>query len=621
MPVIAEPGLRPVRMGDTRVSVSRRDDGTIYLRSGETPDDYPRAITDKLDYWAEHTPDQVFLADRDSSGAWQTRTYRQTRQEVRQLAQYLLNHDLSVDRPVLILSGNSLAHGLLALAAMYVGIPYAPVSPAYSLISKDFAKLRHVCELLEPGLVFVEDGAKYAKALSAVVPAHTPVLVVENGVAEFAVDTFSNALATDVTDAVDQANARVGEDTIAKFLFTSGSTGMPKAVINTQRMICFNQMMLRHTLAFLQDEPPVMLDWLPWNHTAGGNHNFGIALYNGGSFYIDQGKPTPDGIFETVRNLCEISPTMYFNVPKGFEMLVQHLQENPVLRDSFFRRLKLMQYAGAGLSQYVWDNLERIALDTIGEKIVMVTGYGSTETAPFAFTTTWAVDQAASVGLPAVGLDVKLVPNGEKLEVRLRGPSITPGYWKQPDKTRESFDDEGYYLIGDALKFVDPDNIERGFLFDGRVCEDFKLSTGTWVHVAAIRANIADTFAPYVRDAVLTGLNENHIGALLFADFVACRKLCPDLPDGASERDIATHPLVLAHFQQKLNELASKATGSAQLVARAILLDRSPDLDAHEVTDKGSINQRAVLTSRADKVADLYREPVPEHVMIAQKGN
>ncbi|OKH86343.1 feruloyl-CoA synthase [Thalassospira sp. TSL5-1] len=619
--MIAEPGLRPVRMGDTRVSASKRDDGTIYVHSGETPDDYPRAITDKLDYWAEQTPDQVFLADRDPSGDWETRTYRQTRQEVRQLAQYLLSLDLSVDRPVLILSGNSLAHGLLALAAMYVGIPYAPVSSAYSLISKDFAKLRHVCELLEPGLVFVEDGAKYAKALSAVLPAKTRILVVENGLSEFAVDTFSNALATDVTDAVDRANARVTEDTIAKFLFTSGSTGMPKAVINTQRMICFNQMMLRHTLAFLQDEPPVMLDWLPWNHTAGGNHNFGIALYNGGSFYIDQGKPTPDGIFETVRNLCEISPTMYFNVPKGFEMLVQHLQENPALRDSFFRRLKLMQYAGAGLSQYVWDNLERIALDTIGEKIVMVTGYGSTETAPFAFTTTWAVDQAASVGLPAVGLDVKLVPNGEKLEVRLRGPSITPGYWKQPDKTRESFDDEGYYLIGDALKFVDPDHIERGFLFDGRVCEDFKLSTGTWVHVAAIRANIAETFAPYVRDAVLTGLNENHIGALLFADFVACRKLCPDLPDGASERDIATHPAVLAHFQQKLNELAAQATGSAQLVACAILLDRSPDLDAHEVTDKGSINQRAVLTSRADKVADLYREPAPEHVMIAQKGN
>ena len=619
MPMIAEPGLRPVRMGDTRVSISKGDDGTLYLRSDETPDDYPRAITDKLDHWAEHRPDQVFLADRDQSGAWQTRTYSQTRQDVRKLAQYLLSHDLSVDRPVLILSGNSLAHGLLALASMYVGIPYAPVSPAYSLISKSFAKLRHVCELLNPGLVFVEDGAQYARALSAVLPASTRLLVVENSPPEFTADHFSNALATVVTDAVDKANANITEDTIAKFLFTSGSTGMPKAVINTQRMICFNQMMLRHTLAFLQDEPPIMLDWLPWNHTAGGNHNFGIALYNGGSFYIDQGKPTPDGIFETVRNLCEISPSMYFNVPKGFEMLVQHLQENPTLRASFFKQLRLMQYAGAGLSQYVWDNLERIAQDTIGEKIVMVTGYGSTETAPFAFTTTWAVDQAASVGLPAVGLDVKLVPNAEKLEVRLRGPSITPGYWKQPDKTRESFDEEGYYLIGDALKFVDPDNIERGFLFDGRVCEDFKLSTGTWVHVAAIRANIADTFAPYVRDAVLTGLNENHIGALLFADFVACRKLCPDLPDDASERDIATHPSVLTHFQKKLNELATKATGSAQFVARAIVLDRSPDLDAHEVTDKGSINQRAVLTSRADKVADLYREPVPDHVMIAQK--
>jgi len=321
-----------------------------------------------------------------------------------------------------------------------------------------------------------------------------------------------------------------------------------------------------------------------------------------------------------VRNLCEVSPNIYFNVPKGYEALVHHLRENKTLREMFFAKLKLMQYAGAGLSQYVWDNLEKIAEDTVGEKIVIVTGYGSTETAPFAFTTTWAVDQAGSVGLPAVGLDIKLVPNAEKLEVRLKGPSITPGYWKQPDKTSESFDDEGYYLIGDALKFVDPDNIERGFLFDGRVCEDFKLSTGTWVHVAAIRTAIAQTFAPYVRDAVLTGLNEGYVGALIFADFTACKKLCPDLPANASELDIATHPAVQAHFQKCLNELATKSTGSSNFVARAILLESSPELDAHEVTDKGSINQRAVLTKRADKVAELYTDPSPARVMIAKKG-
>ncbi|KXJ56607.1 MAG: feruloyl-CoA synthase [Thalassospira sp. Nap_22] len=618
--MIAEPGLRPVRMGDTRVSMSKKDNGTIYIRSTETPDDYPRAITDKLDHWAQNTPDHLFLADRDKTGGWQKRSFLETRNEVRSLAQYLIEQDLSEDRPVLILSGNSLEHGLLALASMYAGIPYAPVSPAYSLVSSDFAKLRHICDLLNPGLIFVDDGAKYAKALAAVMPKDARLLVLENPLSQYDCDVFNDVRQTTPTDAVDAANGKITEDTIAKFLFTSGSTGMPKAVINTQRMLCFNQMMLRHALAFLQDEPPVMVDWLPWNHTAGGNHNFGIALYNGGSFYIDQGKPTPDGIHETVRNLCEVSPNIYFNVPKGYEALVHHLRENKTLREMFFAKLKLMQYAGAGLSQYVWDNLEKIAEDTVGEKIVIVTGYGSTETAPFAFTTTWAVDQAGSVGLPAVGLDIKLVPNAEKLEVRLKGPSITPGYWKQPDKTSESFDDEGYYLIGDALKFVDPDNIERGFLFDGRVCEDFKLSTGTWVHVAAIRTTIAQTFAPYVRDAVLTGLNEGYVGALIFADFTACKKLCPDLPANASERDIATHPAVQAHFQKCLNELATKSTGSSNFVARAILLESSPELDAHEVTDKGSINQRAVLTKRADKVAELYTDPSPAGVMIAKKG-
>lgn len=379
-------------------------------------------------------------------------------------------------------------------------------------------------------------------------------------------------------------------------------------------MLTCNQEMIRTALAFLADEAPVLVDWMPWNHVAGGSHNLGIALYNGGSFYVDDGAATPEGMKRTVRNLTEISPTLYFNVPKGYEFLVEHLAVDAALREGFFKRLLVMQYAGASLAQHVWDGLDNAAYTATGQRIRIITGYGSTETAPFAFTTTWTVERAGLVGLPAAGMEIKLVPNEAKLELRLRGPNVTPGYWKQPEKTAEAFDEEGYYKIGDALKFADANDLSKGFAFDGRVTEDFKLATGTWVNMGGVRLGAIAAGAPLLRDLALTGLDRNYIAALIFPDFEACRQVA-GLESAASNDAIVAHPAVRAAFQTRFDALAAKATGSASHIARAILLATPPSVDAGEITDKGSINQRAVIAARAQAFADLYAEPAPDHVM------
>jgi len=616
MATTSDAPLRPVRMGNMAVEIARDAAGTHYVRSRIPLRDYPRTIVERLDAWAEKTPDQVLFADRGPDGGWRRMSYAEVRDASRAIAQALLDAGLSAERPLVVLSGNSLEHALLAIGAQRASVPFAPVSPAYSLVSTDYAKLRHIFDLLTPGMVFAAEGGPFRAAIEAVVPAGVQVVTVRDPLPGSS--SFAELLATAPTQAVDRAHAAIAPDTVAKFLFTSGSTGMPKAVINTHRMIACNQVMIAEALAFLKDEPPVLVDWLPWNHTAGGNHNFGIAIHNGGTLHIDDGVATPAGIARTVRNLEEIAPTLYFSVPKGFEMLAEHLAANARLRENFFSRVKLLQYAGAGLSQHVWDALQRLAVETVGHRIMIITGYGSTETAPFAFTTTWPVDRPGEVGLPAAGLEMKLVPDGEKLELRLRGPNVTPGYWRQPDKTAESFDEEGFYRIGDALKFVDPDDVNRGFLFDGRVSEDFKLSTGTWVNMGGVRAAIVRVCAPYVRDAVLTGLNRNHIGAMLFLDVDAARKLAPELAK-ASEAELAESPLLRAELQKRLDALAAQATGSSNLVARAVVMGEPPSLDKGELTDKGSINQRAVMAARADLVEDLYAEPAPAHVLVAAK--
>jgi feruloyl-CoA synthase len=407
---------------------------------------------------------------------------------------------------------------------------------------------------------------------------------------------------------VPAAHASVTHDTIAKFLFTSGSTGSPKGVINTQRMICSNVAQISAAMPVYAEEPPVFVDWLPWNHTFGGNHDVHVTLAHGGTFYIDDGKPLPRAFNETIRNLKEIAPTCYLNVPKGFEMLVHELDRDEQLAKNFFSRVKFLKYAGASLPQHVWDGLERVALKTCGETIRMITGLGATETAPSAMFTLAGEVRAGMVGTPVPGCELKLLPNGDKLEVRMRGPNITPGYWREPALTAAAFDEAGFYQLGDALRWVDESQPERGFIFDGRITEDFKLVTGTWVSVGSLRTKIIAHFAPFIRDAVITGHDRNDLGAILILDPEGCRSCFSDIAAGVSPADLARHSGLRAALREQLASLARSATGSSTRLVRIAILDEVPSIDKGEVTDKGSINQRAMLAHRKDIVEALYDE-------------
>ena len=603
---------RDVRLGTRDVTMTRDEHGVIYVRPVHSLGKFPARLTDKLDYWAQRTPDRVFMGQRDSAGDWRTLTYAQFRLAARNAAQALLRRNLSSERPIAILSGNDLEHAVLGFAAYYAGIPYAPISTAYSLVSSDFGKLQYIFDLLTPGMVFVNDAAPFQKALDAVMPRDAEL-----------VTSFSTLAATTATAEVDRAHGLVTPDTVAKILFTSGSTGTPKGVENTHRMLTSNQEIVRSVLAWVDEEPPVICDWLPWNHTFGGNHDVGFVLYNGGSFYIDEGRPTPAGMAASVRNLQDVGPNVYLNVPKGFEALIPFLRERRDFRERFFSRVKMFYYAGAGLLQPVWDELDRLAVETCGERIIMFTGLGSTETGPAALFPGKDLRRAGEVGLPAPGVELKLVPVGDKLEARLRSPSVTPGYWRQPDLTRLAFDDEGFYRIGDALRFVDSQDIMRGFVFDGRIVEDFKLSTGTWVSAGPLRGKFLSHCAPYAHDAVIAGHDRDFVAVLVFPALDACRELA-SLPATATAGEIVENPAVHTKFQALLNELAAEATGSSNRIARAILMPEPPAIDAHEITDKGSINQGAVLKNRAALVVDLY-SPRPSARVISirtaiQKG-
>jgi feruloyl-CoA synthase len=608
--------VRQVRFPPSDVECSTRPDGSLVVRPLHPLGPYPDKLTECLDHWATHAPDRIFLAERDRNGAWRTATYAQMRASARNVAQALLDRPLSADRPIAILSGNDIEHAALGLGAMYAGIPFAPISPAYSLVSSDFGKLRMIFDILTPGLVFVSAGAPFRKALEAMLPPDAE-LVISGDPAGLHATPFSVLETTAAGSAVDKANAAVGPDTIAKFLFTSGSTGTPKGVINTQRMLCSNQEIVRTMLPFVVDDPPVLCDWLPWNHTFAGNHDFGLVLYNGGSYYIDDGRPVSGAIEKTVRNLDDVQPTIFLNVPRGFEMVLPFLRERREFRDRFFKKLRLMYYAGAGLSQPVWDELQELAVESCGERILMYTGLGSTETGPAAMFPYWEEDRAGHVGLPAPGVELKLVRAGQKTEARLRGPSITRGYWRQPDLTRAVFDDEGFYCLGDALLSVDPNDPGKGFIFDGRIAEDFKLATGTWVSVGPMRAKFLGHCAPYLRDIVFAGHDGPYVAALIFPNVEACRALCPELPINASDTDVASNEHVRDKFRELLQELAKTGTGSASRVVRAMLMEQPPSIDKHEVTDKGSFNQRAVLGNRAALVDELYApEPSARTIVI-----
>jgi feruloyl-CoA synthase len=612
-----KPPMRPVKLGPPDVVVERRGDGTIILRSPHPLRPYAKNLTERLVHWADAAPNRIFIAQRDNGGGWRTMTYAQTLASVRAIAASLLERDLSTERPIAILSGNDIEHALLGLAAMHVGIPYAPISVPYSLMSQDFGKLKSIIGILTPGLVFAANGTAFARAIAATVPPDVAVVVTGNPSPERKATPFAALLATAPNAGVDAAQAKVGPDTIAKFLFTSGSTGQPKGVINTQRMLCSNQSMISAGLAFIRDEPPVLVDWPPWNHTFGGNHDFGMVLDNGGSFYIDEGRPLPGAIEATVRNLRDIAPTIYLNVPKGFEMLLPFMRSDSALRERFFSKLKVMFYAGASLAQHVRDELQEIAVTTTGERIIFISSLGSTETAPAAIACCWESEHAGNIGLPLPGVELKLAPHDGKLEARMRGPNITPGYWRAPQITADAFDDEGFYKIGDALKFADPADPSKGLLFDGRLAEDFKLATGTWVSVGPLRAAFIAHFAPLVRDVVLAGADRDDVTALVFPDLEACRKLAPELPADTEAPKFLADLRVTGEFARLLGVLAAASRGSSTLVRRAVLLAMPPSLDIGEMTDKGSINQRAVLANRAVLVEELYAAVPPRHVIVA----
>jgi feruloyl-CoA synthase len=600
------------------IAVERRDDGSIWLKSTTPLQSAARCVGDWLEHWALQTPDRIFLGERAGVDApWTTVTYKEALRQVGSAGAWILSQGMSTHRPLVILSDNSIEHALFALGAMQVGVPVASISPAYSLISRDFEKLRNMTTLLDPGAIYVSSLKPFTPALAAIKPLHTATVVSGDIDSSDAV-SFQTVAATPETDAVAKAFAAIGPDTIAKFLFTSGSTGTPKAVINTQRMLTSSQQAKAQTWSFLEHAQGdlVILDWLPWSHTFGANHNFNLVLRNGGTLYIDGGKPAPGLFAVSLANLRSVMPTVYFNVPRGFDMLIAALRDDEELRRRFFSEVKFAFYAGAALPQNLWDALEDLSIKTTCRAMPMVSAWGSTETSPLATDCHFQAERSGNIGVPIPGTELKLVLSGDKLEVRVRGPNVTPGYWKAPDLTAKAFDADGFYLIGDAVTFADPERPERGLFFDGRVAEDFKLNSGTWVSVGTLRVAGIAALAPLVQDIVVTGHGGDHVRFLVFPNVAACRAHA-GLADSVGVEDVIGSEKVRTAIAQGLAKLKAQGVGSSTHATRALLLAEPASVDGGEITDKGYINQRAVLTRRAAAVAKLEDDACTEWIGCA----
>ncbi|MDP9390548.1 MAG: feruloyl-CoA synthase [Actinomycetota bacterium] len=579
-----------------RIEAERRPDGRLLIRSTEPLQDHAASVVHDFRAHSEAHPERVLVAERGASGEWLTSTWGHVREQADRLAQGLLDRGLA-DRPVMILSGNSRLHLTVTMAALSVGAPVVPTSIAYSLQTRDHLKLRAMADLVDPGLVVAEDGSLDA-AIAAVAEGRTVLSADGNLTPE--------AFGAEPTAEVDRRCAALRRDGVAKILFTSGSTGTPKGVINTHGMLTANQQMMRQVWPFLADEPPVLLDWLPWSHTFGGNHNLNMVLTHGGSLWIDDGRPAPPLIGRTARNLTDVRPTLYFNVPAGYAALLPLLEDDADLARSFLDRLRLGFFAAAALPQQLWDRLEKLSAEHSG-RMRMTTSWGLTETAPAATSAHFPITRSDVLGVPLPGVEVAMVPVGEKQEIRVKGPNVTPGYHRRPDLTEAAFDEEGFFRTGDAVALADPDDVAAGLLFRGRIAEDFKLSTGTFVSVGTLRPKLLSASQGLVTDAVICGQDGDCVTAMVWLHPHHAGRADAD---GVPEESLRTE---LAATMQRL---AAEGGGSSQTVERLLVLTEPAQLDAGEITDKGYVNQAAVRDRRADLVALLATGPFPFRVVV-----
>jgi len=597
--------LRPVRFFSPDVELARQTDGSYLMRSVEPLAEYDHRVGDWLDRWAREAPDRAFIVEQTKDGE-RTVRYREAREAALALAEGLVGYGLGPERPVAILAANSIDYALIILAAVYVGIPFVPIAPAYALQNTDYVKLSQSFRLLTPGMVIVDDGELYRAAIEKTVGNSIPVVALRNptsGMIE--VDSLRGHGTR--REAVMSAAANVDRNTVVKYLFTSGSTGVPKAVINTHGMLCSNAQMKRQVAPVLADEPPVMVDWAPWNHTAGGNSNFSIVLHNGGTLYIDPGKPTPALFGESLKLLRRISPTIYFNVPKGFELLIPHLEADRAFRENFFRNVKFLWYAAASMQPSTWFALERLTIEAVGEKILTVSGLGMTETSPIALFGNLYATGPGVVGIPVAGMDLKLVPHGDSFEAWYRGPNITPGYWRDPKATDSCFDADGFFRSGDLLSFIDPKQPRAGMRFDGRISEDFKLTSGTRVSAGKLRLTALDALRPLATEVVIVGADREDVRMLIFPDWDACAAAAGLDPDGR-RAEIASNHRLKATFLERLNRLAETGTGSSNTIVAAMLVEAAPSGAAGELTEKGTVNSRGLQRNRPELLDILFRE-------------
>jgi feruloyl-CoA synthase len=621
---MTEPSFRSIKFGPRAVTVDRRADGTELVLSDTPLGTYPDTLCQVLAERAALHPERTFLAARETpksgnvmNGDWRKLTYGAAQQSADAIGQALLNRGLGLGSTAMMLSRNSIEFAQFMMGALAAGVPVAPISPAYSLLSADFEILKDIAALLEPDIIFVQDANRFERAMSALSLDGIEVVAVTGETTDTAVSDFASLLAVQPTEEIAKVTAAIDPDAVAKYLFTSGSTGQPKAVINTHRMLCSNLKMNRLMRPLDDGVHETMVDWLPWHHTYGGNATFNNVMNGGGSLYLDYGRPVPEHFQETVRNLKDISPTIYSSVPAAYAMLAPEMEADTELRDNFFAQLRLMIFGGAALPADLYERMQALSIASTGERVLFISGYGATEASPSISGAHWINERHDLLGLPLPGMEMKLIPEGDVYEIRLRGPNITPGYYKRPDLTWAAFDDEGFYRIGDAARWAEPGNPEAGLTFAGRIAENFKLLTGTWVKTGILRTTVLAAATPLLKDAVIAAPDREFLTVLAWPNFEAMRNHF-DVADDVADAGLLTRPDVVAYLQKAFGRHNQTHPGSAARIRRIILLVEPPSIDQGEITDKGYINQRIALQRRADEVTALYEtEPGPAVIVIS----